>query len=285
MSGVTGPITLEKSYERCRLINRRHGTSFYWATYLLPKVKRRHVHALYGFCRVVDDLVDDLASTNSAEVRQSAVADFGERFFEDLRRGRSEDPVLKAVVHTVKMLDIEPDCFRRFLRAMTMDFTVQTYETFDALLDYMDGSAIAIGDMLTPILAPSEPEAFESGRHLAIAFQLTNILRDVAEDLDRGRVYLPQEDLRSFDADPWDRTATPGWRALMAFEIARTRHFYQLAELDVALLPPASAGFVIGATRLYSGILDMVESAGYDVFTSRAHVPTWKKVAVGLRCI
>ncbi len=276
-------VTLEESYERCRQLNKRYGTTYYWSTFILPKVKRHHVHALYGFCRYADDIVDDLGSTAPVEARQQAMADFGARFFTDLERGRSEDPVLKAVVHTVKAFDIDPDCFRRFMRSMTMDFTVETYDTWEDLLGYMDGSAAVIGEMMVPILEPLQPEAFEHARDLGNAFQLSNFLRDVNEDLDRGRVYIPQEDLRKFDVDPWARTVTPAWRDLMAFEIARNRRLYESADLGIPMLPPSSARCIRGARALYSGILDQIEAAGYDVFSSRVRVPTWKKLAVAFR--
>ncbi len=276
-------VTLEESYDRCRRLNRRYGTTYYRSTFLLPRVKRHHVHALYGFCRYADDIVDDLGSTATTAERQQALADFGDRFFVDLDRGASEDPVLKAVVHTVRAFDIDPDCFRRFLRSMAMDFTVETYETFDDLLHYMDGSAAVIGEMMLPILEPLRPEALGHARDLGIAFQLSNFLRDVDEDLDRGRVYIPQEDLRKFDADPWVRRATPAWCDLMAFEVARTRRYYESADLGVPMLPPTSARCIRGARALYSGILDQIEAAGYDVFSSRVRVPAWRKMAVAYR--
>jgi phytoene synthase len=278
-------VTLEQSYARCRQLNRRYGTTYYWSTHLLPQVKRHHVHALYGFCRYADDIVDDLGSDATPAERQAALTDFGDRFFVDLERGRSGDPVLKAVVHTVKAFDIDPDCFRRFLRSMAMDFRCETYETFEDLLDYMDGSAAVIGEMMLPILEPTSPEAYGHARDLGIAFQLSNFWRDVAEDLDRGRVYVPQEDLRKFGADPWLRQATPEWRDLMAFEIARTRRYYESADLGIPLLPPTSARCIRGARSLYSGILVEIEKAGYDVFTRRVRVPTWKKLAVAFRML
>ena len=278
--------TLEESYARCRELNKRHGTTYYWSTYLLPRVKRHHVHALYGFCRYADDIVDDLADVPVAD-RARALRDFGDRFFADLASGASDDPVLKAVVHTVRAFAIEPDCFRRFLRSMTMDLTVATYETFDDLLDYMDGSAAVIGEMMLPILEPLAPEAVTHARDLGIAFQLTNFLRDVAEDLDRGRVYIPQEDLRKFGAEAAvaTRRATAEWRDLLAFEIARTRQFYASADLGVVLLPPTSARCIRGARLLYAGILDQIEAAGYDVFSRRVRVPTWRKIAVASRLL
>ena len=187
--------TLDESYARCRQLNRAYGTTYYAATLLMPRVKRHHVHALYGFCRYADDIVDDLGPA-PVEEREHALTEFGERLFTDLERGDSDDTVLKAVVHTVNAFDLNPDCFRRFLRSMTMDLTVETYESFDDLLDYMDGSAAVIGEMMLPILEPTSAAALRHARDLGLAFQLTNFLRDVDEDLDRGRVYIPQEDLR-----------------------------------------------------------------------------------------
>jgi 15-cis-phytoene synthase len=271
--------TLEESYARCRQLNKAYGTTYYAAALLMPRVKRHHVHALYGFCRYADDIVDDLGPV-PVEEREHALAEFGDQFFADLERGDSDDRVLKAVVHTVNAFDINPDCFRRFLRSMTMDLTVETYDTFDDLLDYMDGSAAVIGEMMLPILEPTSGAALRPARDLGLAFQLTNFLRDVDEDLDRGRVYLPQEDLQRFDADPWKRHVTPEWRALMAFEIRRTREYYESADLGIPLLPPASARCIRTARRLYSEILDRIERVGGDVFTKRARVPTARKALV-----
>ena len=251
-------ITLEQSYARCRALNKKHGTTYYWSTQLLPVIKRHHVHALYGFTRFADDIVDDLGSTATVAERKAALTAYGDQFFVDLERGDSDHLVLKAVVHTVRAFRIEPDCFVRFLRSMAMDLDTETYETFEDLLVYTDGSAAVIGEMMLPILEPSSAEARPHARDLGIGFQLANFWRDVNEDLDRGRVYLPQEDLRKFGADPWERRVTPEWCDLMAFEIARA---------------------------LYSGILTEIEKAGYDVFTARVRVPTWRKLAVAFRML
>jgi 15-cis-phytoene synthase len=280
---VSPPVTLEESYERCRRLNRRHGTTYYWSTYALPRIKRHHVHALYGFCRYADDIVDDLGPV-PVEVRATALADLGDRFFADLEAGRSDDPVLRAVVHTVRSFDIDPACFRRFLASMAMDLTVDRYETYEDLARYMDGSAAVIGEMMLPILEPLSPEARQPARELGDAFQLTNFLRDIGEDLDRGRVYVPQEDIDRFGARPAfeARTVTPGFVDLMRFEIERTRALYDAADVGVRLLPPSSARCIRTARDLYSRILEQIEAAGYDVFSSRARLPTWKKaVAVG----
>jgi len=274
--------TLERSYAHCRQLNRRHGTTYYWSTYALPAAKRPHVWALYGFCRHADDIVDDLGDVPT-EARRAALTDLGDRLFEALAAGRSDDPVLAAVVHTTGTFGLDPACFERFLGAMALDLSVSRYETYDDLLGYMDGSAAVIGEMLLPILEPESPAAFEHARDLGVAFQLTNFLRDVAEDLDRGRVYIPQEDLRRFGADPERRTVDEPWRALMRFEIDRCHRLYRSADLGIALLPDRSARCIAAARVLYAGILDRIEAAEYDVFTSRARVPTWRKLATVAR--
>jgi phytoene synthase len=277
-----GPVTLEESYELCRQFNKRHGTTYYWSTLVLPKAKRPHVFALYGFCRYADDIVDDLGPVPVAE-RAAALASFGERFFADLARGESDDPVLKAVVNTVRELRIDPECFRRFLRSMTMDLTVERYETWDDLLDYMDGSAAVIGEMMLPVLEPTASAAIAHARDLGNAFQLTNFLRDINEDLDRGRVYIPQEDVRRFGVDLAARRCTPEFVQLMQFEIARCRELYASADIGLSMLPKQSARSIGAARVLYGRILDKIEARQYDVFSGRASVSTWEKAAMVIR--
>ena len=275
--------SLEDSFERCRHLNKKSGTTYYWSTELLPPVKRHYVHALYGFCRYADDIVDDLGPV-PVEQRATALRDFGSRFLDDLAAGRSDDLVCRAVVHTAKAFELSAEPFERFLRSMEMDLTIDRYETFDELLLYMDGSAAVIGELMVPILEPVSPEAIERARDLGIAFQLTNFLRDVAEDLERGRVYLPQEDVRKLDAgDAFRlRRCTPAFRDLMAFEIERTRAYYLSGDIGLGLLRGRSQRCVMAARSLYGGILDQIEAVDHDVWTTRVRVPGWRKVATGL---
>jgi len=275
--------SLAASYERCRRLNRAHGTTYYASTFLLPVTTRPHVHALYGFARYADEIVDDLGPV-PVERREAALATFGECFLTDLAAGHSEHPVLEAVVDTAVRFDLPVGAFERFLTSMAMDLTVTTYETFEDLLVYMDGSAAVIGELMLPLLEPERvPAALRPARALGIAFQLTNFLRDVDEDLERGRVYVPQEDLRRFGADPSRRLPDAAWVELMRFEIARTRAWYGLADEGLGLLPDRSAGCIRAARRLYGGILDRIEAAGYDVFSARVRVPTRQKLAVAAR--
>ena len=275
------PVTLEQSYARCRRLNRRHGTTYYWSTMLLPAVKRHHVHALYAFCRYADDIVDDRLENRD---RAGALGAFGDRFAIDLERGRSDDPVLKAVVHTVRAFHLRRELFDRFLRSMEMDLVVTRYETYEDLQSYMDGSACVIGEMMLPILEPRDlTAAVGPARALGEAFQLTNFLRDIDEDLARGRQYIPQEDLRRFGVDLAARRPTPELVALMQFEIARCRRLYRAAEPGIALLPGRAARCVAAAHDLYGRILDRIEAQGHDVYAGRARVPTAGKIGVALR--
>jgi phytoene synthase len=273
---------LVRSYTLCRDLTRQHGTTYYWAANLLDRQQRRHVWALYAFARRADDIVDDPGPATIAD-RERALSELGCRLVEGLDAGTSDDPLLAAVVDTVVRLAIDPDCFRRFLRSMEMDLTVDRYATWDDLLDYMDGSAAVIGEMMLPILRPISPRALRPARDLGLAFQLTNFLRDVEEDLDLGRVYLPQEDLQRFGVDPAQRAVDDPWVAMMQFEISRCRELYRSADIGIPMLPGASGRCVRAARILYSGILDRIEAAGYDVFSGRIRVPTSRKLAITAR--
>jgi phytoene synthase len=209
--------------------------------------------------------------------------DFEDQFRTSLAAGGSIDPVMSAVVNTVITCGIDPECFERFFDAMAMDLTTASYQTWEDLRDYMEGSAAVIGEMMLPVLEPIDIAAKAPARSLGLAFQLTNFLRDVAEDLDRGRVYVPQDDLRLFDVDLERRQVTPQWRAFMAYEIERNRALYSFADTGIAMLPSRSARCVGTARVLYAQILAQIERKGYDVFSARARVPTWRKAATAAR--
>jgi 15-cis-phytoene synthase len=227
-----------------------------------------------------EDLVEPVDEDAAVSAR---LKDFAQSFRTSLAAGGSTDPVMAAVVHTVITRRIDPECFDRFFDAMAMDLTTSTYQTWEDLRTYMEGSAAVIGEMMLPVLEPLSPEAKAPARSLGLAFQLTNFLRDVAEDLDRGRVYVPQEDLRLFDVDLERRQVTPEWRAFMAYEIERNRALYSFADTGIAMLPPRSARCVGTARVLYAQILDQIVRNGYDVFSDRARVPTWRKAATSAR--
>ena len=275
---------LAAAYERCRELHKRHGRTYYLATRLLPAWKRRHVYALYGFTRYADEIVDQTESLPPAE-RAALLRDWSDRFF----AGDTDDPLLPAVLHTIAVFGLDPTDFTKFLHSMAMDLTVTHYPTYDDLLGYMEGSAAVIGTMMLPILGSSDlTAAREPARQLGLAFQLTNFIRDVAEDLDRGRTYLPDEHLAMFGVtrDMLDeRRSTPQIKALIAYEVSRAQEHYALAAPGVPLLNPGSQACMRTAFRLYGGILDEVVAADYDVFTKRATVPNSKRASVALRSL
>jgi phytoene synthase len=286
-AAVTEPRTLSAAYERCRQLHARHGRTYYLATLLLPRWKRRHVHALYGFTRYADEIVDDLASSLDRAGQAAALRAWGDRFFAGLHGAPVQDPVLPAVLHTVRAFDLDVTDFERFLDSMAMDLTVTGYRTYDDLLGYMEGSAAVIGTMMAPILESADPPAArEHARQLGLAFQLTNFLRDIGEDLERGRVYLPATDLERFGvtrADLAAPRATPAVAELLAFEVGRAKAHYRAAAPGIGLLAPSSRPCVQVAFDLYGGILDEVEQAGDQVLARRVAVPRHRRLQVAGR--
>ena len=232
-----------------------------------------------------DENRDSRTSTSSGRIStvSARLEAFTEEFRASLAAGGSTDPVMAAVVHTVTTRGIPRECFDRFFGAMAMDLTTTSYETWEDLRTYMEGSAAVIGEMMLPVLEPTGPSARPPARSLGLAFQLTNFIRDVDEDLDRGRVYLPQDDLRLFDVDLGQRKVTPQWRAFLAYEIERNRALYSFADTGIAMLPPRSARCVGTARVLYAQLLDEIERDGYDVFSQRVRVPTARKAATAAR--
>jgi phytoene synthase len=289
-AGITG-AALRSSYARCRAINAEHGKTFFLATLLLPPAKRPYVHALYGFARHVDDIVDDMSPTLRTGQRAERLLEWSTDFLADLEWGATSDPVSRAVIDTVQRWKIPTSYFADFLESMRMDLTVSSYATYDDLARYMWGSAAVIGLEMLPILGRAEeatrwdvlePHAIDLGT----AFQLTNFVRDIAEDLRRGRVYLPEESLRQFGVDR-DRLARgrvdESIRNLLAWEIERARRLYARAARGVELVHPTSRDCLRTALNLYSGILDEIERADYDVFSRRVTVSVPRRASVGLQ--
>ncbi|MEU8371759.1 phytoene/squalene synthase family protein [Micromonospora sp. NPDC048894] len=283
---------LTAAYARCQELHRHHGRTYYLATRLLPAWKRRHVHALYGFTRYADEIVDRTEDLPPAE-RAARLDAWGSRFVAGLHGEPVDDPLLPAVLHTIAVFDLDRADFASFLRSMAMDLTVMSYPTYDDLLDYMEGSAAVIGTMMLPILGSSDPVAArEPARQLGFAFQLTNFIRDVAEDLDRGRTYLPDEDLAKFNVTREDLLAaqaaghsTDKIRDLIEYEVTRAQAHYAAAAPGITLLAPASQACMRTAYALYGGILDEVAAQDYDVFVKRAVVPQRRRLAVAAKAL
>ena len=281
-AGITDP-DLRASYAECKRLNALHGKTYFLATLLLPKAKRPFVHALYGFARYADEIVDDLASELSLEEKAQALSTWGDGVLSDLKKGTSDDHVGRALIDTVKRFDIPHEHFEAFLHSMTMDLTVQEYETYEDLLEYVYGSAAVIGLEMVPILGPLHNDAFEAAKKLGIAFQLANFIRDVDEDLDRGRVYLPIKELAQFGVTREmleERVLTPEIIEALKFQIARVRQLQAAATPGIAMLEATSRPCIQAASTLYCGIVDEVEKIGYDIFNQRAKTSTARRIRV-----
>ncbi|HEY2172467.1 MAG TPA: phytoene/squalene synthase family protein [Mycobacteriales bacterium] len=293
-AGIHGE-SLRSAYAACRRLHATHGRTYYLATRLLPPAKRPYVHALYGFARYADDLVDRLGPTRAGDPEVVSAAARLESLHDQVIGpagpggvlDRDAAPVVRAVRDTMRRFDLPAGHVADFLDSMRTDLTVTGYRTYDDLAGYMWGSAAVIGLLVLPVLGTTTDRevAAPYAADLGLAFQLTNFLRDVGEDLQRGRVYLPAEDMALFgvDREHLVRGVVDGpVRRLLAHEIARTREIYRAAEPGIRLLHADSRDCVRAAFLLYGGILDEIERADYQVLTGRVTIPARRRLAVGL---
>ncbi|MFC8371077.1 phytoene/squalene synthase family protein [Streptomyces sp. NPDC057238] len=287
-AGVTDPA-LREAYRHCRALNARHGRTYFLATRLLPVERRPAVHALYGFARWADDIVDALGTGAGPERRDAELSALQRELDKGLRDGNSTEPVVRAVADTARRYGIDHGHFADFMTAMRSDLVVTDYADYAALRRYTHGSAAVIGLQMLPVLGTVAPRgaAAPHAAALGVAFQLTNFLRDVGEDLDRGRVYLPADLLAAHGAHRallrWcrdtgrrDRRVTA---ALKEFE-ALTRSVYREAAPGLAMLEPVSRPCVRAAFVLYGGILEAVARDGWSVLHRRAVVPRRRRAVV-----
>lgn len=280
-AGITDP-QLQADFERCRQLNAEHGKTYYLATWLLPPDKRPWVWALYGFARSADEFVDSLTDPDP-----DALVEWAERLEGQLIAGAGFDAPSRAIIATTRRWHIDPAIIRIFLESMRMDIEISRYPTYEDLERYMEGSAAAIGLAMLPVLEPLSHEARDAARELGIAFQLTNFIRDIGEDLDRGRIYLPTEDLDRFGVTSQmlrrcrdQRTITPQVRNVLQYEIFRTRRLYARAERGIELLHPSVRDSIWCARVLYADILREVEAQDYRILHRKAAVPRRRRLAV-----
>jgi phytoene synthase len=283
-AGISDP-ELAKSYAECKRLNAQHGKTYYLATLLLPPAKRPFVHALYGFARYADEIVDDLASTLSDAQKAEALEKWGASVIADIKSGKSHDHIGAALVDTVKRFDIPISYFEAFLKSMQMDLTITQYQSYEDLMEYVYGSAAVIGLQMLPILGTLSDEAYVAAEKLGVAFQLANFIRDVGEDLDRGRVYLPLQELARHGVTRQmleERSLTPEIKSALKEQIARVRQLQAEASSGIKLLSPESRACIEAASELYCGIVDEVEKIDYEIFKKRAKTSTWRRVKVAL---
>lgn len=270
---------ISRAYEACEEITRSNSRSFYMASRFLPDEKRRAVRALYAFCRHTDDIVD-----LQQEGQEQILRDWRERT--STTNFVENDPIVNAWLDTRIRYHIPHKYVEQFLEGVARDLDPTHYHSFDELAQYCYGVASTVGLMSMSITGFSGEEAIPYAVRLGIALQMTNILRDVAEDWERGRLYLPLDELEAFNITMEDlaeslQTGRYGssWRAFMKFQIERTRRLYAEAWPGIGMLHPEGRLAIAAAADLYAGILDDIEAHDYDVFTRRAFLADWKKLA------
>ena len=285
---TTGFQATPSDHERCRQLHRQYGTTYYYATQRFSPSIRRRVHALYGFVRLPDEWVDNPNGMPTA-VQAERLCAYRKSLVSGLRGVCPDEPVLRAFCEVCQEVGMDSTEPLLFLDAMQQDLTVTRYADYAALQRYMRGSASAVGVMMCTMLeAGEDPTMLEAAKALGEAMQLTNFLRDIREDWERGRIYLPQEDLDRFGVREADLSAarvTPEFVRLMQFEISRARELYRKADEGIPLLPVHAQKAVRLARVLYSRILDRIERRGYDVFGGRARTSRVEKLHVATRVL
>ncbi len=258
----------------CEDVAREYGRTFYFASRFLPSDRRRAIYAVYAFCRVADDIVDRAPATGVAAAARALDA-------WETELDLPLHPIAVTFAAVRERYGVPREAARDLLAGVRMDMDHQPFMTWDALRLYCYRVAGTVGLMAAPILGCGDEKALSHAVDLGIAMQLTNILRDVAEDARMGRLYLPLDDLASFGCDPAAILAgrpTGRFPEFVAFEIARARALYESGRAGIHALAPAGQLTALASAHLYGKILSRIEEQGYDVFAGRAQVPTQRKL-------
>ena len=277
---------LRDSYAACRRVHRRHDPTYYYATRRLPAEVRPAVHALYAFVREADELVDGPARAGDPADRRAALDRLEAELIEGLANGGPPRPAVAALADAGARHDLPLDELGTYMNSMRVDCGPVRIATWEELADYMNGSAAAVGRIMAPLLGADG--ARESFARLGLAFQLTNFIRDVREDFDLDRIYLPLEERAHFgvaEEEIAQRRATPGFRELLALQVDRARNLFLEAAPAMAAVEPRVRPGMRMARGVYVRVLDRVESLGYDVLGRRAGLPPWQLGAAALRAL
>ena len=276
---------LENSYRYCREVARKRARNFYYSFIVLPRRKRDAMCAVYAFMRYCDDIADDPdLKLNRSEMLERWRASLDQAAEGDY----SGSPILPAFHDAVKQFGIPMDYFRQLIDGAMMDLSIDRYSTFDELYDYCYKVASVVGLVCIHIFGYDSPEAKTYAEYCGIAFQLTNILRDLKEDAASGRVYIPEEDLRAFQysaAELMSGVRDERFHRLMRFEVARARGYYNAALPLVSMVHGSGRPGLCAMIEIYFSILEAIEQRHYDVFQQSISVPKRRKVAIAARAL
>jgi phytoene synthase len=266
--------TTDRSYEYCRRVARRRAKNFYYSFILLSRPQRNAMCAIYAFMRYCDDLSDEPGATRAAidkwraEMEAALAGEF------------SGHPLWPAFYHTVRRFGIPHPYFREMIDGVLSDLEPRRFETFEQLYRYCYQVASVVGLTIIHIFGFDTRSALPLAEKCGVAFQLTNILRDIREDAERGRIYLPAEDLRRFGVTEEDLRAgrrDEAFLRLMAFEAERAQAYYDESRPLLDLIHPRSRASLWALISIYSRLLDRIERSNYDVFRRRVRLPLWEK--------
>jgi 15-cis-phytoene synthase len=275
-------MTVAESYAFCEEVSRAQAKNFYVTFLLLAPEQRRAMCAIYAFMRYCDDLSDDAG----IEDRASAIAKWREDLHSALAGQLPADPLWPAFVDAVARYKIPHEYFDDMIDGVSSDLEPRNLQTFDELYDYCYHVASVVGLTIIHIFGFDSPEALNLAEKCGIAFQLTNILRDVREDAQNQRIYLPAEDLTKFAVKPADLRGTsvaPALHKLLSFEADRARTYYRESAPLIDMVHPRSRASLRALIGIYSRLLEKIAAANYDVMSQRVRVPTWEKMWILLR--
>jgi phytoene synthase len=275
-------IASKDDYAYCRQVMRQASKNYSFASNFLPMAKRHHVDALYAFFRIGDDRVD--VSHHGYDTPMAGIESWEASYWLAIDKGDSPDPAMRAYLNTAIECGIPDDTMKPFFRAMKEDLVKTRFDTFEELLHYMDGSALPVGRAMTYILGVREPytfsDALPKADALSIAMQLSNFWRDIGQDWQIGRIYIPQEDLQLFKVSEADLAAghlSGRFTELMEFEMRRTEEYYVTAKEGVPMLASGQWG-VMSSLLIYQAIMSSIRQNKYDVFSRRGRTNTFQKV-------
>jgi len=279
---------LRKAYTHCRSITQTHAKTFYMATRFLPNHKQRSIFAIYALCRYIDDLVDetnDLIQQKKVDScrLEELLSEWQCKLERAYETGEADNPILIAFADTLRTFHIPKKYPLELMEGVCMHLTKNRYENFQELWDYSYKVASVVGLMTSEVFGYASEEAIPRAIDLGIAMQLTNILRDIGEDLRRNRIYIPSEDLQRFELteqDLFNHVKDNRFTALMEFQIQRARFYYERADKGIEMLSADSRLPVHLARINYSRILDRIEKNTYEVYNKRAHLTATQKLAI-----
>lgn len=270
------------AFKYAKSMTKIYSKSFYISSLLLPKERRWATFALYGFCRYADNMIDN-PRNRSVEELLSETGFMKQELRIAYKTGESEHPVLKSFIAAAKRYKVPIEYPLELLEGVEMDLTRSRYQTFDELYLFCYRVAGVVGLMMTHILGYKDEKAFEYAEKLGIAMQLTNILRDVREDKNMNRIYLPLSELTKFgisESDIHSENMTPKLRRFMKFQIKRAQDYYDHANAGISLLDQKSQFAIYSASRIYNGILHKIENQNFNPFLGRVFIPQMKKISI-----